>query len=707
MVTSGFVPGNNTGGLNSNIPELLYSTAAEKIVAEENIYDNVIKPKSSVDISHNQISNQDNIKQLNIIKIFDSGVEQNSTEPLTENQVQIVISTEMADKKPETTGRKYAEVQENNAQIINNSEIDSTFGKPETTSRKYAEVQENNAQIINNSEIDSTFEVHRDYSLLQSDGRVEKADLLTAHHDTFKENEARFTGKNHNRIAESNSTETSASYRKMIENPLPVDTAEATPVETKYIPIETKNITGTNNSTVEVNNSLLHVQGEIIENTGDGKTGTPQPFIDNSVKETEVIQNTEKIGNSFKVESEFRIFSETDNSGKSIERYELLNNDTYGYEKAVNSETSENIEVKPESMTSYRADNSKDSSVRVFNPTASKDNTSEIIQEKNSDVTKSSHVAGISKTESIDNANRGISGQDNFPANDFQENNGEKNIGIYKSRTEETTHYRNSNILQYSVGKKSINQSADNQENVRTEVESSPGNNLSLKTGETNIQNAFQQNPEFSSDRRSIQHFTGLENLSGDDIPETEMGANEKLFGIHVTSENSGKPFSVAGVENPGQARMYGDVNEEQILNSIVRQARFMIHKGQSSAVIKLEPPSLGKLRLDIVIENSRVTGRIIVESQEVKEIIQHSISELRENLAQNGLKVDSFDVQVGHNGGTDVWARMENFKKFMNNTQNVPASENNSNVSTEEQTIISKVVQNSSLYSEVIDIRI
>ena len=288
-----------------------------------------------------------------------------------------------------------------------------------------------------------------------------------------------------------------------------------------------------------------------------------------------------------------------------------------------------------------------------------------------------------------------------------RKNNGEKNSGIYKSRIDETTHYRDSNILQYSVGKKGINQSADNQENVRTEVESSPGNNLSFKTGETNIQNAFQQNPEFINDRGLIQHFKGLENLSGDDMPEIEMGADEKLFGIHVTSENSGKPFSVAGVENSGQAKMYGDVNEEQILNSIVRQARFMIHKGQSSAVIKLEPPSLGKLRLDIVTENSRVTGRIIVESPKVKEIIQHSISELRENLAQNGLKVDSFDVQVGHNGGTDVWARMEKFKNFMNNTQNVPALENNSNVSTEEQTIMSKVVQNSSLYSEVIDIRI
>jgi len=121
---------------------------------------------------------------------------------------------------------------------------------------------------------------------------VGKSDLLTTRNDTFKENETGFASKNSNGTIESNGTETSASYRKMIKNPLPVDTVKETPVETKYIPIETKNITGTNNSTVEINNSLPHVQGEIVENAGDGKGGTPQLFINSSVKETEVIQNT-------------------------------------------------------------------------------------------------------------------------------------------------------------------------------------------------------------------------------------------------------------------------------------------------------------------------------------------------------------------------------------------------------------------------------
>jgi len=666
LVTSGSVPDNNTHVLNSNIPELLDSTAAEKIVAGDFIYDNIIKPKSSVDIFYNQISNQDIIKQLSIIKNIDSGVEQNITESFAEDQVQMVISTVMGDGKPETTGKKYVETQGNNSQIK---------------------------------------EIQRDYSLLQSDSMVGKSDLLKDHDGTFMVKN--ITGTDDSSVE--------------INNNLPDvqgEIIESTGLQSDSMvgksdllkdhdgTFMVKNITGTDDSSVEINNNLPDVQGKIIESTGYGKAGTTQHFVDNGVKEAEVIQNTGKTGDGFKIESGYRVISETDDSGKSTDRYKLMGDDTHSYEKAVNSEINENIEVKPESMTSYRADDSKDSSVKVFNPAASKDNTSETGQEKNSDMAKSSHAAGISKTESIDSTNRGISGMDNSPANDFQENNGEKNSGIYKSRIDETTHYRDSNILQYSVKQKNINSSVDNQENVHAEFESSPGSNLSFKTSEMNTQNAFQQNPEFLSDRESSQkHLFSLANLTGDDIPETEMDADGKLFGIYTNSESSGNPVSGTGVENHVFARMYGNIDEKQILNSIVRQARFMSQKGQSSAVIKLEPPSLGKLRLDIVTENSRVTGRIIVESPKIKEIIQHSISELRENLAQNGLKVDSFDVQVGHNGGTDIWARMEKFKIFKDNALNLQAFENNSNVSVEEQTIMSKALRNRSLYSEVIDV--
>ncbi|MFC1606769.1 flagellar hook-length control protein FliK [Candidatus Latescibacterota bacterium] len=125
---------------------------------------------------------------------------------------------------------------------------------------------------------------------------------------------------------------------------------------------------------------------------------------------------------------------------------------------------------------------------------------------------------------------------------------------------------------------------------------------------------------------------------------------------------------------------------EANVMNSIVSHARFMIGSGESSAEIRLDPPSLGKIKLKIVTENSIVTGKIIVESQEVRDIVQNSIVELSEQLEQSGLKVQSFDVQVGHNDGTDAWANRENQENLMQhlrhhrNLRNVQSIEDLSN---------------------------
>ena len=133
---------------------------------------------------------------------------------------------------------------------------------------------------------------------------------------------------------------------------------------------------------------------------------------------------------------------------------------------------------------------------------------------------------------------------------------------------------------------------------------------------------------------------------------------------VQGTSESADYPgvFSVKSAAVP--ARPDSDMNEYEVMNTIVRHARFMSRDGRSSAVIRLEPANLGRVKLDIVTEQSRVTGRIIVESAEVKEIVQHGLKNLAETLSQNGLKVESFDVQVGHNDGTDAWAQREQLRQ-------------------------------------------
>ena len=135
-----------------------------------------------------------------------------------------------------------------------------------------------------------------------------------------------------------------------------------------------------------------------------------------------------------------------------------------------------------------------------------------------------------------------------------------------------------------------------------------------------------------------------------DPLPGTGGASSEAVTSKVKTADKSGE----ARFANLSAER------QEQVFSTIVRYARIMVHEGKSTATIRLEPPSLGRVRLEISTENARVTGKIVVEKAEVRDIVKHHLPELRESLAQNGLKVESFDVQVGHNGGTDNWAHRQ-----------------------------------------------
>ncbi len=148
------------------------------------------------------------------------------------------------------------------------------------------------------------------------------------------------------------------------------------------------------------------------------------------------------------------------------------------------------------------------------------------------------------------------------------------------------------------------------------------------------------------------------------DIPDTNTDNSGRGFAV-LDPVDTHKNALSGGREIMSAKEPFGMdvVDDGQLVETIVRGAVIMTRNGRSSAVINLEPPSLGKIHLEIATERSTVTGRITVESVEIKNLVQNNLAELREHLAQNGLKVESFDVQVGHNDGTDSWARNETFR--------------------------------------------
>lgn len=88
----------------------------------------------------------------------------------------------------------------------------------------------------------------------------------------------------------------------------------------------------------------------------------------------------------------------------------------------------------------------------------------------------------------------------------------------------------------------------------------------------------------------------------------------------------------------------------EDILGKIGENARLILGSGQSEMQIQLKPDFLGKINLQVTMENGQVTARIGVENLQVKELVEANIKQLQQNLDSQGIKVGNLVVDLSAN---------------------------------------------------------
>ena len=65
--------------------------------------------------------------------------------------------------------------------------------------------------------------------------------------------------------------------------------------------------------------------------------------------------------------------------------------------------------------------------------------------------------------------------------------------------------------------------------------------------------------------------------------------------------------------------------------------------------LIKLKPDNLGKVTMQISVENGNISAKFLAESQKVKEILESNMQELKDQLAKQGMAVQEMSVSVGN----------------------------------------------------------
>ncbi|MBQ3854571.1 MAG: flagellar hook-length control protein FliK [Anaerovibrio sp.] len=163
--------------------------------------------------------------------------------------------------------------------------------------------------------------------------------------------------------------------------------------------------------------------------------------------------------------------------------------------------------------------------------------------------------------------------------------------------------------------------------------------------GQSNQQQSFQQ--EQVAD--TAQAFTTSQAVESKETPAFTV-ENEPVQAANVLS---GQPAVTDTVQVENQQPVSQARTDYHITQQIVEQARLIRNAENTEMVIKLNPRHLGDLTLKVAVNSSGgVTATFHTDNAQVRALLETSMIQLQKELNDQGIKVDSVEVQTGLTDG-------------------------------------------------------
>jgi len=163
--------------------------------------------------------------------------------------------------------------------------------------------------------------------------------------------------------------------------------------------------------------------------------------------------------------------------------------------------------------------------------------------------------------------------------------------------------------------------------------------NLSELLSDKNAQATILQTENFSDGKG----FKGLETAKA--LPDIQIQPPTATVNTTVNTTlkavEASKPILSENLLTRG-------ATEAKIINQITDKMTIRSNGSENEVHIKLDPPSLGKVRMNLITSGDTVRTVLVVENHAVKQVIENNFNQLRDSMGEQGLKVDSFTVTVG-----------------------------------------------------------
>ena len=182
-----------------------------------------------------------------------------------------------------------------------------------------------------------------------------------------------------------------------------------------------------------------------------------------------------------------------------------------------------------------------------------------------------------------------------------------------------------------------------------------------LAEGKQKSQAAAHGAQDGAGQARSSSGQGGSTHGNGDSTPSTG-------FGEQATQANR-----VVQTGGGGRAYQGASAFETQILDQIRVRVQSGARQGQSEIVVRMRPPELGEVRLNLTSEDGILRAHLHAQSQQVHDVLERHAPQLRQALAEQGIDLDDVLVSSDDAGGQESQSEWQTAEDGASRTKGQP----------------------------------
>lgn len=161
------------------------------------------------------------------------------------------------------------------------------------------------------------------------------------------------------------------------------------------------------------------------------------------------------------------------------------------------------------------------------------------------------------------------------------------------------------------------------------------------------------ENTDSEAVKLSMQKPELTENARTETVAQKDAPKQEDT-GKNSESPFMGNSYQAQNVEQQAQAlkaaeaeKAFSMTDTQEIMDQILDYMKVSVKPELTSLEMQLHPESLGTLHIQISNKEGAVTAQFIAQNESVRAVLESQMMELRENLEQQGVKVEAVEVTI------------------------------------------------------------